>query len=254
MALTPQQKLVRVNSRYRSAGSTSDFTMSYKNKELDGAMTVSIVRASLLRTFPNIYSPINTLSYSVDGVGGFRILVAPGQYTATELAAALTAATIDWTVVYNSTTHRFNFTYIGIGTLADIIPDQGMAAYIGVTSLLAAPATFLVSAQSPPDLSGPDQVYIESNLLASSNCVDTVDGGLFIPWVGYLSFSSVPYGFSGDFVQYESKNFEINYQITQGQQSIKTFDIRITDKFGNVLPLPDNCYLDMHLKFTYETP
>lgn len=254
MALSSQQKLVRVNSKYRSAGTTSEFTMSYRNKELDGAMTVSIVRAELLRTFPNMYSPINTLSYVVDGVPGFTVTVAPGQYTAPELAAALSAATIDWTVVYNTTLHRFQFTYNGIGTLADIVPGVGMANYVGVTSLLAAPASFLATAQSPPDLSGPSEVYIESNLLASSSCVDSVDGGLFIPWVGHLSFATVEYGFVGTFVQYESKNFEINYQITQGQQTIKTFDIRLTDRFGNVLPIPDNCFLDMMLKFTYETP
>lgn len=250
-----QQKLVRVNSRYRSAGSVSDFTMQFTNKELDGARTVAIVRASLPRMFPNIYSPINEFVYNIDSGPEFSFSVPEGQYTAETLAVALdTAGGADWVITYSPTTHRFNFDFHGAGLQAIILADRGINGYLGVTSNLDAFFTIPVDAQGPPQLSGPNECYLESNLIASSNCCDVASLGSYIPFTGFIDFSRVEYGFNGSFIQYERNNFEVNYRITQGQQTIRTFDMRITDRFGNVLPLPGNAFLDMHLCFTYELP
>src|SRR5690348_6172680 len=112
--MTDQQKLIRVNSRYKTNGTNGNFTMNFDSKDLYQCKGVALARATLNRTFPNIYSPINTLWLTIDSNDAF-ITVPQGQYTATTLAAAIQAASSgQLTVTYDSTNNRFVFTYLGM--------------------------------------------------------------------------------------------------------------------------------------------
>lgn len=249
-------KLVRVNSRYRSSGTTSDFTMSFNNHELDNCKTVAIVRASLPRMMGNIYPPINVITYQVN-TSVFTITVPAGQYTITSLCAALSSASSgDFLFAYDAATDRVRVTFLPVGPPAGayIYGTSTIGPYIGLMLQIQTLPGVVTPVDSPPSLSGPDDVYIESNLIANSNCCDVAELGDYIPFIGFIPYYNVPTGFTGSFIQPgETNNYLLNYRITQGQQTIRTFDMRLTDRFGNILVgLPDNAYLDLHLLFTYE--
>jgi len=102
----------------------------------------------------------------------------------TAISAADPTFTGHITVTYNTTTNRFVFQWDGLGGAAQIqIPFLGntvtasttplteMAPYVGVTSLLSLTPSTPISALSPPSLSGPDSVYLQSNFIASNYTV-----------------------------------------------------------------------------------
>ncbi|MES2216590.1 MAG: hypothetical protein V4481_04825 [Patescibacteria group bacterium] len=269
------QKVLRVNSKYKLSGTNSNFVMAFDARDLDWCQSITLLDAVINRTFPNIYAPINVIALTlIGGSGGVNLSVTipPLQYTATTLAAAMQVAirAADPGLTGVSVTYlpfpddRFQFTWDGTGGLMFIyidsdlpsvpnyVPESTISTYIGMTTnLLLVPST-PISAASQPQLQGPDEVYIQSNLIAGPNCVDVAYLGGFIPYLGKINFAAVPYGFSGTYQSTQAELQQINYKPRFGIQSVRTFDVQITDRYGNILPIPDNCFVDMHLAFMYE--
>jgi len=94
-------------------------------------------------------------------------------------------------------------------------------------------------------------VYIESDLITNGYCVDVPTLNSSIPYLGKISFWNVPYGFTGTYQATEAELQQINYAKRFGPTSVRIFDMKITDRYGNILPLPDNCFIDMHLVVFY---
>jgi hypothetical protein len=61
-------RLLRINSRYRSAGTSSNFVYTLDNRLVDAISGIALMSASIPRLFGNIYSPINVLTYTVNNV------------------------------------------------------------------------------------------------------------------------------------------------------------------------------------------
>ncbi len=250
-----QQKLLRVNARFRSSGTTGVFRSNFEARDLDAVRSISLLRATLNRTFPNIFAPINVINYNLDDFTSGSITVPPGQYTSVQLAAAIQLAAGNlFTVTYNTTTNRFIFTFNGSGlaTAADLQASSSIANYIGLTANTLIPAVATpTSLPSPPQLQGPATVYIESDWIAGSHCVDSAQNGSYIPFLGAIDFSAVPWGFDGVFISQTPIEYQVDFRRTSGSRSLNNFDIYLTDEFGNVLALPDNAFLDAHLVFYF---
>ena len=263
-------RLIRINPKYKSSGTTSDFTMSFDTQDLQQVRACSLISATLNRTFPNIYSPLNRFIVrwldGADVITDVRVAVPPGQYTVSTLAAALQttiqavgAIFAGITVTFNTVTSRFQFNWNGAGGAAQIHlvplgltlsttanPETELAPYIGLTSFaVLAPSTPLDVA-SPPSLEGPDEVYIESQFICGSQCIDVPALGSSIPYLGKISFAGVPYGFTGTYQSTQAELQQINYR-KEGVRNLSSFDIKLTDRYGNVIPTPANCFLDAHL-------
>jgi hypothetical protein len=253
MASLAIQKLVRVNAAYRSSGSTSNFTIQFQSRDLDKVRSIAVVRALLNRAFPNVYAPLNTLTLVQNLSTTVVMTIPPLQYTATTLAAAIqTASGGLLTVTYQAfPVDRFQFTYTGLAASAALtVAGSTIANLIGLTSDTVLPAVNIpINLPSAPQLQGPDCVYIQSNFVAGSHCVDVPSNGSFIPFLAAIDFTNVPYGFSAYFEAKTPKIMEIDYQKTSGSRSLVGFDIQLTDVNGNILPLPPNVFLDMHLAF-----
>jgi hypothetical protein len=58
--------LLRINSRYRSAGTSSNLLTHLDNRLVDISVALLSMSASIPRLFGNIYSPINVLTYTVN--------------------------------------------------------------------------------------------------------------------------------------------------------------------------------------------
>lgn len=272
-------RLIRVNPRYRSAGTTAAFTMSFESQDLDNIVACSCISATLNRAFPNVYPPISTLVVRwVDGSAvqtTVSVVIPSGQYDVSTLPAAIQTAIqgaaaqfTGITVTYNTTTQRFVFTWDGTGGAvsinmpyyttstvdADGSPLSEFAPYIGLMSRLDLLATVATSTSTIPNLSGPDEVYIESEIICSTGtkCVDVPFLGSAIPFVAQIKFNDVPYGFTGHYQSTQAELQALNYR-KQGVWSLRTADFRLTDRYGNLLLIPDNCYLDMFLCVYFAT-
>lgn len=240
-------KLVQVNASSRSTGTTADFSVDFLTRALDKVTKVVMIKASLPRLFTNIWSANNIITISHAGAN-FSFIVPEGQYNTTTLAAALTTATagINMAWAFNATTNRFTATYTGV-TTATLVSDTTLstiANYIGLTQdiTLGAPSDLT----SPPQLSGVDEVFIRSQLIAADSCI--VSGSQqSIPFVGSISFTDVPYGFVGRF---DCKDLEIGHVDFAYQTCLRKINIQLTDVYGNIINTPDNCFLDMILQFT----
>lgn len=245
----PQTRYLRVNSKYRDTSavphSNSDFYYSFINRYADRVTDIALVTAHFERLFGNMYAPISTLDYTV-GAAPFSFTVTQGQYDAVQLAAELNTSA-DWSVVYNATTHRFDFTNTGIADLILLVTSP-IANYIGLTEDLTIVPAATGSTQNVPTLGGPSQVYIQSSFLAQTNCLDVPELSNYIPYVQTVDISAVPYGFSCHFLtpQIEMNNIHFTEKV-----SLRQVDISVCDQYGNKLPFPDNSFVDLTFRMIY---
>ena len=239
-------RMVQVNAAQRSEGSVSNFSTNFLTRDLDNVKKVVMIKATLPRLFFNIQSWNNTINIIHPANTPNVFIIPVGQYTATTLAAAMTTATagINTAWAYNAATSRIRATYSGV-TTANLDPLSSIAPYIGLmaTITLGAPSDM----QSPPQLSGPDEILVISNLVATSSCVaagNTTAKSL----LGNINFTNVPYGFTGRWDAQQSDIAHIDFPYSVCMRKI---DVRLEDVFGHQMELPDNCYLDMTLQFQY---
>ncbi len=229
-----ETKLLRVNSKYKLRGSNTNFQFQCPDDIFtEQVVGISLIRFNCPRLFPNVYSPLNVLEFQ----DGSTIIVPEGQYNATELAAAITAASTEGiTVSYDETTKRMTFTGTGV-----LLMKSPMAPLIGVTDDLILSGDTQTSTQ----LSGPDPIYVESSTIALNNMLDHPENGGNIPGIDVIPTNYIPYGFNVSW-----RNNETSQNIVQYTKaiSIKQIDIQLTDQYGNIVSLPENCYCDLVFK------
>lgn len=242
-----EERLLRVNSRYRQPnGTNTNFTYIFDQRLVDRATSISLMSASFPKMFGNIYAPNNVISYLV-GVVPTTFTIPNGQYTATELAAVINTC-IDFGCTYDLVTHRFEFTFtIAPGDVL-LLNTSSIATEIGLTqNILLIPAG-IVQAASPPQLSGPCQVYLESNFLASVNAIDTPQLSIYIPLVATIPCAATPYGFCVNYLQSHEGQGKV---VFNDLISLRSIDFQLTDERGFVLPLSANQMVDLVFKFQY---
>jgi hypothetical protein len=136
--------------------------MSYDTQDLYNVRACTLVSATLNRTFPNIYSPINRFILRWINGGGLitdvRLVIPPAQYTTVTLPVALQTAIQAATPLFagvtvgcNTTTNRFQFLWDGTGGATQIQlvplgsnPENELAPYIGLTSFETLPPSVLL--------------------------------------------------------------------------------------------------------------
>jgi hypothetical protein len=240
-------KMVQVNAFYRSTGTTNNFTIDFKTRDLDRVTKVTMIKATLPRTFTNIWSVNNTINIQHPAGIDNIFVIPPGQYTASTLATAMTTACagISMAFTYSGTTERYTATYSGVTTATIALSGSTIADYVGLTAdiTLGAPTAF----QSPPQLSGPDEVQVRSNLVAATSTVSAAETA-YVAILGNINFTDVPYGFTG---RMDAQNLDIAHVDFPGQVCMRKMDIQLTDVWGDLINTPDNCYLDMILQFSY---
>ena len=240
-----RSRLIRVNSRFKEdtvPASNTQFSVQLGERSIDRCMSIMLVSCSFPRLFPNIFAPISAISYQI-GAGVFvDYVVTTAQYTATELAVALDTLLPDISVAYVA--ERFTFAT----ALASVtIATSGLAPYIGITAPLTITNAGPVDSPSPPQLQLA-QVYVESQYVASVNCLDSVRSAQFIDVIQAIDQSAVPQGFNTAFHVKTEHQSLISFP---DQTSLRQVDIRLTDVYGNVLVLPDSCYVDLLFRVTY---
>ena len=244
-----QSRLIRVNSKYREdtqLASNSDFAVAFSERSVDRITSIFLVSASIPRMYNNIFAGINTFSYSIGAGPVISYIVPSAQYTAAQLAAALTTLLPSLGVAYDSTLERFTYS-TGEPTLT--IVATSIAPYLGITAdLVVTSGASPVAALYPPSLQGPTSLYIESTYVASVNCLDSIQQAVYIDTIASIDASAVPWGFDVNYTVHTRDQSMISFP---AMTSLRRIDIQITDRFGNVLDLPANSYTDFLFRVEY---
>ena len=233
-----ESRLLRVNSRFKTGVETNtNFSFIYKSVNIT---SIQLLRFRCLRLFPNIFSPYDTLI-----VNGTVYSIPHQQYTATELAVAITALGLFTCTL--TADNKFQLTASGFGyTLS---PTRLSTLLLGFPDfdILVSPS---VTSTNLPALQGPDPLYIEGDI-ALGNCLDSEESnGGNIPLVWSVATNTVPYGFQIDYESNDPVSSQID--VKNGTLSNKRFLFRITDAFGHTLELPNNAF-DMFFKVFYNS-
>lgn len=253
--------LLRVNSKYKKEGEKNNqFTYDLVSSSACASVTsLSLLQFTMNRVFGNIYSGSNVLTFN-DSLDGIRTITVPaGQYTITELVDILNALA---TVVFGALQLIFEWDAtndrVGINnnngdraTITLLWDQSTLAPYIGFGANFSISAGFIAYAESPPQLQGPDQIFVESQILASGQCLDDPKAtGGSIPLLGIIPCGGVPYGYT---INYTVEELDQTVVMTNhGQPSqLKRIDISITDKYGYLLDIPETCYVDILFRVTY---
>jgi len=247
-------RLVRINSRYATGRfSNSNFTFCINSALVDNVQMVTLVSASIPRLFTNIFTPINVLNYTISEKE-YSIVVPEGQYTADELAKQID---LDPSLgcSYDDITHRFIFSHTVVVGKQILQSSSPIAHYIGLCDDIELRPLSYTAASAPPVLGGPDQVYVQSQFLAQTNCCTSLeqsDATTNIPLICAVDCSAVPYGWT---IHYDARtdlsSMGYNELAVGSRISMRRVDVQICDVFGNILNLPRSAFVDLVFKIHY---
>ena len=260
-------KLLRINSKYRTPNSASctDFSVSLSSRDCEGTSQCVLLSATIPRMFGNVYAPNNVLTGLIsttlfnppDSFLPVAFQITPGTYTALLLAAELdriiNAEFSFIRVRFDEIRQRMHFITTGAPAnfVLNLSHESGLARILGIVSSFffvdtASPDAYV---QYPPALQGPTQIYVESVFIGNRACLDVIENGSSIPLVNVIPCALVPEGFD---ITYQATNpdcWSINYDVeSTGLANLRTVDVRITDTFGDVLPIPENQHVDLVFK------
>jgi hypothetical protein len=183
----------------------------------------------------------------------FAVEIPAGQYLLSDLITTienlmngvLVSGTVAITV--NPTTQKLLFTCTGT-SISIFSGNNGNLAY----TLIGASETFntLLFPINPmpflPDLSGLQNVYLESRELARSHGNDPSFG--LIDIVGEVNLSTTEFG---AYSHYEAPETELNTINFLNTRNIQRIDIRLVDNKGSTLPI-GNGRISLTLKYYYD--
>ena len=256
-------KQVRVNSRYRSniLDSNTNFRYDLGASQVSEAITsIALTHFSCTRLFPNIYEPINRLNFKNNTTQEVEYIEIPvGQYSASEIVDAInhearviaqrTSSPVKFEVKLVDDKLQFMRPASWGVTPEFTILEEGLGMFIGIAQTgqkLPANDTFYTSGH--PDLAGPNQIYVQSQTIASSNCIDSVRLGGWIPLIQAIPTHTIPYGYG---ICWQNNDAQSGVVRWSSPISIRSIDIQLTDKFGNDLYLPSNCHADLIFSVSY---
>lgn len=246
MLTSLKNRLVRLSSEDKntsSSTSNSQFKVDLPGADLDKVKGFSLVYASVPNIFPNVPSYKSTLLISsITGATNYTVPVTVGQYTLTQFLAQLKidieAVIPDTVAIAASAQNILTFTWTG-DTYSVTFAGSTLAPIIGLTADLAGGATSVM--QSQVNLSGESEVWIHSRKLNPGGMTEA--DGIFSAF-GVIALDN-PYGA----VCYMRSPDHVSSQITFGsRKSLRSIDIVLRNRTGEVLVLPDNFHFSMLIK------
>jgi hypothetical protein len=245
-----KSKFIRINSRYKveSAFPNRPSAFSYnfdpKAEGITNATAISMTRFQMLRTFSNIYKPFNTIKTKITGEEEKTYTLPSGQYNATELVTMLNE-----TVPIGTFELSGDMIELTATQNIKLLKTSGLGWKIGLYNDLSCGAGVPTAMNSTPDLSGPCNIYVEASFCTANVYDSLTDTGGTIPLIDTVACHNVPFGFniSKDVTDIQSNLIEYSSGI-----DLQNCIIRILDRYGNELHMPENCYCDIVIKYWYD--
>lgn len=145
----------------------------YFTSRQDTVAAFKIIQAEIPFVFDVINSDNNTFTFTDNGTP-YTITITPGTYTGTSLAAELqtqlSAVSPGFTVVFNSTTIKFDFNRTGAGDWSLYFPDRKSAySFLGFVPLVdyTNSGNSTITSATIAQVSGPYYLYINSRKIGS---------------------------------------------------------------------------------------
>lgn len=257
-----KHRLLRISSedKSRSTDSNSRFSVDIPPtaKAIDNVCGYLVKFALCPNLFYNVPSYANTLQVTKQtGNVVYTINITPNQYNITDFLAELKSQ-IDSVINPDSVGvaldafNRIVFTWAGdsyaftqdnyeASTIRDIIG-------LGVED---AQGTFFVvqNMDNPVNLTGESEVYIHSRTLHQSGLTEA-SGNFSV--VDVIPLNNTPYGGVASITYPNHQLAKINYCPYETKKSLRTIDIVLRNRKGNVLELPSNFNFTMMLKLYHE--
>ena len=215
-------------------------------------------------TIPNFFYNVRAANYGSDlqndtlvfsevaPPATFAVSVPAGQYLIsdyiTALENAMNAVLVSGTVSINQDPVDGKLTFVCAGTQITIFSgDNGNTAYqlIGQPKSTNSLTSGIVPMPFLPDLSGIQNVYIESRELAPAQGNDPTFGLINI--VGQVNLSNTEFGQYAHFQANDDELATLNYK---NERNIERVDIRLVDDRGNTLPI-GNGRVALSLKYFF---
>lgn len=232
-----RHKLLRISSKDRDvlSDSTSDFHVNVNNvKELQIAKSIVVKQITIPNVFYNITSRNNSFTYNIASTPT-TVSIAEGQYTVTTLIAALEAAAvgITLTITQDTTTLKLSFTSATAVEFLDI-DSSSIAEVLGIEYGTGSGADVTVyTATGLPDLSGHQNVFVESTTIGTSNLIRT--NGVTSHTIAVVPIT-VPFGVVEQYVSQHTEIDDVDVDAINGKDH-SHIDIRLVDHDGNTMDL-----------------
>ena len=250
-------KHVRINSKFRTAGTTSNFVATFSNPELRQVTSLALLSFSMNRGYTNVQSFNNVLYFrQVNGGAALRGSVPPAQYDDITLVAALNQIfpSLLFEIQSNGNYMSLKITARPLAN-ATIVVELDLAQST-IAPLLGLSEVFKIDTENhrisftsrqPFALDGPG-LYVQAAVCDGSTAESLGNQGTFsIPLLQNI-VSSYEFAF-GNHIVYEPK-FPLTHHFATSR-SLQTVEIMLTDQYGNQHDLPANCYCDAILAVTY---
>jgi hypothetical protein len=260
-------RLLRVNTRYRSAESVSntDFFYDLPSSEVsESVFRVALTRFSCLYLFPNVDHFNNDFVFVVNGFNAdwdipitITITVPIGQYTIEQLLEQLNASPVlsqYLVLTFDSVTKLVSLSPYPAYSITVLVNDSNnVARLLGLfprTTVFYFPHTVATAFPCVPDLGGPQQLYIESPNLAGANCIDNKEagGGGYLSLLDLIPLHNIPHGYV---IAWEANDLASSDVDFRRAESLRRIHFRITDGHNHVMTLPLNQEIDMIVKLFY---
>jgi hypothetical protein len=257
-----KHRLLRISSEDKSNvnDSNSKFSVDIPptGKAIDNVCGFSLKFALCPNIFFNVPSYKNELQITKQtGNVVYTIFIAPNQYNITDFLARLksqidafifpdtASVALDpfGKIVFSWTGDSYAFTEANYeaSTMRDII---------GLTRSDAQGTFFTAQNMSAPvNLTGESEVYIHSRALHQSGLTEA-SGNFSV--VDVIPLNNTPYGGVASITYPDHQLTKINYCPYETLKSLRTIDIVLRDRRGNILELPDNYYFTMMVKLYHE--
>ena len=234
--------LVRISSAERLPGSvsSSDFRVSFQNvSELARVTSIVVKQVTVPNVEYNIPVPV-VARFGIQSADFVNIPIPAGQYTMTQLLAVIAAYPISGFFITGVqdpatliVTFQFNNGFYGLG-LVSLQDGNTAAPYFGITATTSRNEG-PTACQGLPNLSGPRNFYIASNVLGEGNNLLSPT----FPRVGVFACIplSVPFPGIEHYVCEHETLDRIDYP-SQGQgKSLQTIDVRLYDANARIVDL-----------------
>tara|TARA_R110000787_G_scaffold63350_2_gene142672 strand:+ start:635 stop:1369 length:735 start_codon:yes stop_codon:yes gene_type:complete len=241
---------VSISSRHATIRDSGAFTMNMGNTTFaEKTKAIIPISATITNIFPNIKSDY---TITVPFGGG---VVAKGQYTLAELAAAFETAISLVDVTVNVTSDKKIQVLNSSGDSATIEIPEPLALQIGFGTGSSTSYTMALNpaasetASHLPNLSGEQVVHIECDRLGHANMVHGRDGKLNDVIVT-IPLHDTPYGFTKTVTTGDVNSYSIQYREPTSMSS--TMQFRILDSEMEILEYPPNHHFEMIMKIHHD--
>lgn len=253
-----KHRYVRISSEDKASGTNSQFTVNLpaSGQVIDTVVGYMVKYASVPNQFPNIPTYAQDLTLFASGAPAtpIPVQVPAGQYTQADFIIALQAAingaigpdTVVVSSVFGANGDTLNFVFAGANTYAFDLAGSSIFEKIGLSADIATAAN--ITMQNPINLIGESEVWIHSRILNQSGLIEAQGNFSTVDVIPV----DVAFGVVAHMTYPDQELALINFEPYENKKTLRTVDIVLRNRAGNVLLLPSNFKFTLLLKVFHE--